>query len=334
MILVTGATGHIGNVLVRELVAKGEWVRALVLEDEDRTALEGLAVEQVEGNVLDLESLRRACEAVDMVYHLAGVISIMPGKNDWVRRVNVEGTQNVIQVAREKGVRRLVYTSSIHALRRVPHGVIIDETIPFDPDHAISAYDQSKAQASLEVLCAVQQGLDAVIICPTGVIGPYDYRVSEMGRIILDAIEEKPLFYLDGMYDFVDVRDVALGMILAGEKGRTGESYILSGQQLRVIELIDIIQQETGKQLKPWYVPLVLAQFFSLFTPLYYRLTRQKPRLTSYSLKTLQSNSKISHAKAKRELGYAPRALKQSVVDSIHWFLTMRKRINLSPSGI
>ena len=224
MNLVTGATGHIGNVLVRELLKRGQTVRAMIMPGEDTAPLHGLSVELVEGDVLDFCSLMAAFEGVEVVYHLAGLISIMPGKDALVQTVNVLGTRNVIQAARLAGVRRLVYTSSIHAFQRVPHGILIDESIPFDPQHAISAYDHSKAQASLEVLKAVETGLDAVIACPTGVIGPYDFRRSEMGRLIADCLGNKPLFYVDGAYDFVDVRDVAAGLILAGQHGRTGHT--------------------------------------------------------------------------------------------------------------
>ena len=134
MELVTGATGHIGNVLVRELVAQGRAVRALVLPKENTRSLAGLPIEIVEGNVLDMDSLRCAMQDVTCVYHLAGMITIMPGKNEQVRRVNVEGTRNIIQLMRELQIRRLVYTSSIHALKRVPEGILMDENLPFDPD--------------------------------------------------------------------------------------------------------------------------------------------------------------------------------------------------------
>ncbi|HSQ18010.1 MAG TPA: NAD-dependent epimerase/dehydratase family protein, partial [Anaerolineales bacterium] len=169
MNLVTGATGHIGNVLVRHLLSRGERVRAMLMPGEDPSPLDGLEVEQVEADVLDYQSVLGALREVDVVYHLAGIISILPGRNHLVDAVNVIGTRNVLQAARLSGVNRLVYTSSIHALTRMPHGITIDETVPFDPQHAISAYDHSKAQASLEVLKAVQAGLDAVIACPTGV---------------------------------------------------------------------------------------------------------------------------------------------------------------------
>ena len=324
MNLVTGATGHIGNVLVRHLLSRGERVRAMLMPGEDPSPLDGLEVEQVEADVLDYQSLLGALHEVDVVYHLAGIISILPGRNHLVDAVNVIGTRNVLQAARLSGVNRLVYTSSIHALTRMPHGITIDESVPFDPKHAISAYDHSKAQASLEVLKAVQAGLDAVIACPTGVIGPYDYRGSEMGQLILDCVNRKPMFYVDGAYDFVDVRDVAQGLALAAERGQTGESYILSGERLSVIGMIKTVQDIIGKQLLTMKIPMRLARFAARFTPLYYQIARVKPRFTSYSLDTIISNSVISHAKARRELGYTPRPLRESLADTVRWFLQQR----------
>lgn len=325
MNLVTGATGHIGNVLVRRLLEKGEKARALIWRGEDITPLAGLDVETVEGDVLDLDSLRPALAGVDRVYHLAGIISIMPGKNDFVRRVNVEGTLNVLLAAIQAGVRRVVYTSSIHAITRAPHGVEINESLPFDPHNPVGAYDRSKAEASLRVQSAARSGLDAVIVCPTGVIGPYDYRRSEMGQLILDCVGQKPQFYVDGAYDFVDVRDVAEGTILAGEKGRAGESYILSGERFTVRQLLDTVWEITGGRFAKIRIPFSLARFAANFTPLCYRLTKTKPRFTPYSLETLRSNSAISSAKARRELGYAPRPLRQSLADSVAWLIENRR---------
>jgi dihydroflavonol-4-reductase len=324
MNLVTGATGHIGNVLVRNLLARGQKVRAMLFPGEDPSPLHGLDVERVDADVLDFQSLLAAFQDIEVAYHLAGIITIMPGINQQVQAVNVMGTRNVIQAARLSGVRRLVYTSSIHALSRIPHGTTIDESVPFDPQHAISAYDHSKAQASLEVLEAVRGGLNAVIACPTGVIGPYDYRGSEMGQLILDCVDRKPMFYVDGAYDFVDVRDVAQGLALTAERGRTGESYILSGERLSVLGMMKTVQEVIGKRLLTLKVPMQLAHFSARFTPLYYRLTRTKPRFTPYSLETITSNSVISHAKARRELGYSPRPLAETLADTVRWFLQHR----------
>jgi len=325
MILVTGPTGHIGNVLVRQLLQSGEHVRALVLPRDDLTPLCGLDVELVLGDVLDTDSLKRAMRGVEDVFHLAGMISIMPGSNEFVRRVNLQGTQNVLQAAQEMDVRRLVYASSIHAFRRVPHGVLIDETIPFDPENAISSYDQSKALASLAVLEAAQQGLNAVIACPTGVIGPYDYKRSEMGQLVLDCLDGKPQLYVEGAYDFVDVRDVVQGLMLVREKGQIGETYIFSGEKLDVKHLLESIWEYTGGRVLRMKVPLALARFIANFTPAYYRLTRTRPRITPYSLKTLVSNADITHEKATRELGYAPRSFSETIIDTIQWFLENKK---------
>lgn len=325
MKLVTGATGHIGNVLVRLFNERSERVRAMVMPGEDPTPLNGLDVEIVEADVLDYQSLLNAFENIDVVYHLAGIISILPGKDHMVQAVNVTGTRNVIHAARTSGVRRLVYTSSIHALKRVPEGILIDETVPFDVDHAISSYDSSKASASLSVLTAVQDGMDAVIVCPTGVIGPFDFRLSEMGQLILDCVDQKPMLYVDGAYDFVDVRDVAQGLILAGEKGRCGESYILSGERIEVLDIIKIVQEVLGTRLFSLKIPFSLARFSANLTPLYYRLTHGKPRFTSYSLATITANSNISHSKANLELGYRPRPLRESLTDTVRWFLTNKQ---------
>jgi dihydroflavonol-4-reductase len=326
MNLVTGATGHIGNVLVRHLLARGQKVRAMLMPGEDPSPLDGLDIERIEADVLDFKSLQDAFRGIDVAYHLAGIITILPGLNQQVQAVNVLGTRNVIQAARLSGVRRLVYTSSIHALSRIPHGTIIDENVPFDPVHAISAYDHSKAQASLDVLQAVQEGLDAVIACPTGVIGPHDYRGSELGELILDCVKNKPMFYVDGAYDFVDVRDVAHGLALVSEKGRTGESYILSGERLSVLGMLKTVQGVIGRRLPTLKVPMQIARFSARFTPLYYRLSHTKPRFTTYSLETITSNSVISHAKAHRELGYSPRPLTETLADTVRWFLQIRSK--------
>ena len=328
MILVTGATGHIGNVLVRALIERGKQVRALIWRGEDTTSLQGLEIEQVEGDILDTSSLQPAFQEVDEVFHLAGIISIMPGKQEIVHKINAEGTINVLKTALQTGVKRLVYTSSIHAFRRVSNEVVMDEELPFDPDNPYGEYDRSKAQASLAVKQAVEDGLDAVIVCPTGVIGPHDYRRSEIGAIIQGCAEQKPQLYIEGAYDFVDVRDVAEGMILAEEKGRTGESYILSGERMSVRYLLETIREVTGRGFYSLKIPTRLAHFFAHFTPTYYKLVKAKPRFTPYSLEVLKSNSRISHAKATRELGYHPRPLKVTLLDTVEWFLQNRRLWN------
>jgi len=322
MIVVTGATGHVGNVLVRQLCDAGKTVRALVLPGEDCSALHGLGVELVEGNVLHPLDLERIFDGADVVFHLAGMISILPGRDERVWQVNVQGTRNVVAAAQQAGVGRLVYTSSIHALTRIPEGTVIDEQIPFDPQTEISDYDRSKATASLAVLQAVREsGLDAVIVCPTGIVGPHDYRLSEMGRLILDALRRKLTFSVDGAFDFVDVRDVARGHILAAELGRKGECYILSGEQMSIFGLVKLVQDLAKVNGRVVNVPYKLAAFVARFTPLLSRISRHTPRFTRYSLQTVRDNSVICCHKAEQELGYHPRSLQESLADTVRWWV-------------
>jgi nucleoside-diphosphate-sugar epimerase len=324
--LVTGATGHIGNVLVRRLLEKGKKVRALVWRGEDTTSIQGLDIETVEGDVLDPESLVKAFKGVHIVYHLAGIISIMPGRDPVVWNVNVEGTRNVLAEALRAKVRRLVYTSSIHAIKRAPHGTEMDESLGFDPENPYGEYDRSKAAASLEVMKAAQAGLDAVIVCPTGVIGPYDFRGSELGEVIRGAAEAKPMFYVEGAYDFVDVRDVVDGLIAAAERGRRGEFYILGGYRMSVRYMLETVHEVTGRAFSRIKIPFSLAEFAAKFMPWIYLRTKSKPRFTPYSLEVLQSNSDISHAKAMKELGYKPRPVFETIADTVRWFFEQGKR--------
>ena len=318
----TGPTGHIGNVLVRKLLQRGEQVRALLLRGESASPLDVLPVECVEGDVLDPASLLDAFRGIHTVFHLAGIISIMPGDDPVLRSVNVDGTRNMLAAAKEAGVEKFIYTSSIHAIQRVEQ-VLIDESLPYDPGNPYGAYDRSKAQATLEVQRAAAEGLNAVIVCPTGVIGPYDFRGSMMGSVIHAAARQEAMLYVDGAYDFVDVRDVASGLIAAAEHGKPGESYILSGHRISVRYLLETVREITGGKFFQMRVPFDLARFAARFTPFYYRLARATPRFTSYSLAVLRSNSNISHAKAARELGYRARSLYESIADTVHWFLHM-----------
>ncbi|BAJ63789.1 SDR family oxidoreductase [Anaerolinea thermophila] len=322
MNLVTGATGHLGNVLVRELVSRSEPVRALVLPGEDLRSLEGLPIEIVEGNVLDLPSLISACQGVDTVFHLAGLVSILEEHEPILRKVNVEGTRNVIQAVLQTGVRRLVYTSSIHALTRPPHGVLIQEDLPFDPQNPAGAYDRTKAEASILVLEAVQRdGLDAVIVCPTGVIGPYDYRRSEVGEMILNWMTSRLDYIVKGGFDFVDVRDVARGHILARDYGIKGHTYILGGEQISVTQLRALVKEIRGLFAPALEFPKAIAFWFASLAEIYYKVTHTRPKFTRYSIETLLSNSQISIQRAKTELGYAPRKLSETLRDTIAWWL-------------
>ncbi len=326
MNLVTGGAGHIGNVLVRELVTRGESVRVLILPGEDTTSLKGLDIELIAGNVLDKDSLAKAMQDVDVVFHLASLVSITEDQSDLVEAVNVGGTRNVIEVAKQKHVNKLIYTSSIHALERPPQGVMISERCVFDPNNPAGAYDRTKAKASLLVQCAAHDGLDCRIVCPTGVVGPFDYRHSEMGELILSWMQKRVNLLVSGSFDFVDVRDVAIGHILARDKGVRGETYILGGEKIELTLLHTLVQKVTGKTTPPITFPLPIAKIIAPIAELYYKITKTPPRFTKYSIETVFSNSDISSEKASQELGYQPRSLVQSIADTVKWWMENLKR--------
>jgi len=321
MIVITGATGHIGNVLVRELLARRQVVRALVLPDDDCHALAGLNTELVYGDVTDLKSLESAFTGADIVFHLAGIVTIMPGMKKILDRVNVGGVRNVATACRISGVRRLVHTSSVHAITEPPHGMAIDESQPFDPERVLGDYARSKARATLLLLDEVRKRkVDAVICCPTGVIGPCDYGISNIGQLILDFASGYLKSYVRGAYDFVDVRDVARGLILAAEKGQLGRHYIFSGAQVQVPELMKELEQNIGYPAPTYEIPSAIARAAGVLASVYYRLVRRRPVFTAYSIDVLKSNSQVSSARAREELGFTTRPWQDSIRDHVEWF--------------
>ena len=229
MLVVTGATGLLGNVLLRGLTARGAApVRALVRPSRTSPPSPASTWRPCLATCATRPLCSRRSPAPMSVFHLAGIVSIERGGLPRLHETNVEGTRNVLAACRETGVRRLVHCSSIHAFVVPQGGACLTEASPIDPDRAQGAYDRTKAEATLLVLEAVRQGLDAVMVFPTGVIGPYDFRPSHTGELVLAAAQGRLGAYVDGAYNFVDVRDVAQGLMAAAEKGRSGEGYILA----------------------------------------------------------------------------------------------------------
>jgi dihydroflavonol-4-reductase len=326
MDIITGATGLLGNALTRELLKRGRNVKALVRKSSYTTSFADCAVEKSFGDILDLESLKKAFNGAEHVYHLASEVSIMPGLHKRLREINIAGTDNVIKACLACKVKRLIYTSSIHAFRESKCSTIIDETLPYDPHNRMGEYNRTKAHASMAVLEAVKtQGLDAVIVCPTGIMGPYDFKLSNMGSMFIDYFTGKQKIIVDGAFDFVDARDAAIGHILAAQKGENGQSYMLSGQRVTMSELMLILKDITGIPIPKYKLPVWVAYPVAMLTPIYYRITGHKPVFTIYTLRTLRSNSFISHKKATDQLGYNPRPLAQTIKESVDWL----KKCNL-----
>ena len=317
-VVVTGASGHIGINLVRALVAEKRSVRAMA--HHNHQVLEGLGVEIVQGDITDVASLSSAFEGAEVVYHLAGVISLL--KNEWplVERINVQGTRNVIEACRRSGVKRLVHFSSIHAINPEPLDVPVDETHLLIQGHRYPPYDLSKAEGQREVRKAIAAGLDAVIVNPTGVLGPYDYQPSFFGAALLMMANGQMPALINGGFDWVDARDVAQGAILAEQKAPAGAEYLLSGHWVSMQGIGDIMKEISDASIPGFVCPMPAARFSAPFATAYSRMFKKPPIFTSVSLNALRSNRNVSHEKATRELGYQPRPFKETLTDTMKWF--------------
>lgn len=315
MLVVTGATGHLGNNLVRLLVSEGQRVRALVLPGDDLRSIEEIDVEVVEGDVRDRPSLERAFHGAEAVFHLASVVSLNPEDESLLEAVNVEGTRNVVEVCRKVGVPRLVYVGSIHALPELPPGKVLDEGCFRGPGGLPDPYSRTKARATQLVLEAAEKGLETVAVMPTGIIGPHDYGPSLMGRAILDIARGRFSVTFDGGYDFADVRDVAQGIISAWRLGRSGELYVLSGEWVSVRFLVEAVCRLVGRPTPRVHLPhSLIAGAAWLAEALGYRWV--DPR----ALRILGSKVAVSSAKAKEELGYRCRPAWETLRDTVAWF--------------
>jgi dihydroflavonol-4-reductase len=317
-VVVTGATGHVGANLVRALLDRGRGVRCLA--HVNTRAIDGLDVELARGDVCDPDSLSRAFRGADVVYHLAARISLSMG--DWpaLEAVNVAGTRNVVEACRRAGVRRLVYFSSIHALAQEPLDVPVDESRPLVTSRRCPPYDRSKAAAEVIVRQAMAQGLDAVIINPTAVIGPHDYQPSHFGEaVILMATNKLPALVAGG-FDWVDVRDVVAGALLAEEKAPRGSGYLLSGHWVSMCDIAAGIAEIIGTPINKFVCPLWLARAGAPVMQGISRISGKRPLYTGASLRALKSNHHISHDKAARELGYRPRPFRETLADTLRWF--------------
>ena len=325
-VVVTGASGHLGANLVRSLLARGEQVRVLVHRSSSALAEVEQRLERVEGSVCEPESLAPAFAGADRVYHLAGVISIDGDPDGRVHRVNVEGTRNVARACLEHGVGRLVHVSSVHAFDMDPRDRVLDETRRQVADsHRHSAYDRSKALGERVVREAVAKGLDAVIVNPTGIMGPVDHGPSRLGQLLQELATGRLPALLDGGFDFVDVRDVVDGTLAASERGGVGENYILGNTWYSLRELAELVAGASGKRPPMLVTPVWAARMGVPFARLAAKLTNSEPLFTRESLEVLVSNRSISSGKARSELGYSPRPLAQTVADTLDWFgRTMR----------
>lgn len=322
--IITGANGFLGNNLVRRLAENEEnEIRALVLPTDGLSSLEGLNCSVYHGDVTKKETLDDIFEvdknAEMYVIHCAGIVYIKTKYSQNVYDVNVIGAKNIVEKVLEKGA-KMVYVSSVHAITEKPGKGIITETKDFDPKTVEGQYAETKAEMGKYILEAVRRrGLNACIVQPSGMIGPHDFGSSHLTQLIIDFADGRLKACVRGGYDFVDVRDVADGIISACFSGRSGECYILSNRYITVKELLDTVSEVRDTEKIKTVLPLWLAKLTAPLSELYYSILKQPPLYTKYSLYTLGSNSNFSNEKAKKELGYKNRELKKTIKDTVDW---------------
>ena len=320
--LITGATGFLGRAVAEELVRRRAQVHALVLHNDPYIHLLPKEVHTVVGDVCVKNSLAdffadagsRTC-----VIHCAGVVSVASRPGSKLYQVNVGGTWRVLRQCMKRNVGRLIHVSSVHAIPEKPKGCIITEDCEFSPGLVDGDYAKSKATATELVFDAAKRGLNASIVFPSGIIGPGDIQGGSFTSMAKSFLSGKLPFAVRGGYDFVDVRDVASGILGCAMSGKSGEGYILSGRYITIKEMLDIIGKAAGLHRRPLCLPLGLAK---LAAPYYEKrcIRKKKPLFfTPYSIAVLGSNGYFSHKKAAGVLSYKPRPIEETLRDMTEW---------------
>jgi dihydroflavonol-4-reductase len=317
-IAITGASGHLGNVVCRMLIEKGYKVKAFY--NSFHKSLEGLSLELIQGDVLNPDDLARLIEGCEIVIHSAAIISIHGDPSGIVFRTNTEGPANVLEMSKQKGVKKLIHISSVHAVMELPLSVQYDETRPYKTSDA-PAYDYSKAFGEQHILAGTKDNsIEVVVLRPSSIIGPFDYKPSEMGKALIDFYRQKIPVLPEGGYDFVDVRDVADSVIKAIDNGINGEIYLLSGKYYSLKELSQIVYKVTGKKVPKRILPFWLLRLILPLIAFYSRLSGASPQLTIESINALRNgHPNMDHSKATHQLGHNCRPLEETLQDFYDW---------------
>jgi dihydroflavonol-4-reductase len=315
-VAVTGATGQVGSAVVPLLLQRGYSVKALVRDDV--RGLDDFPLERVKGSLEMEESIRRLLAGCDALIHAAAKISITGNQNGLVERTNVDGTRRVLRLAKECGLRRVVYVSSIHAFEQLPADQPLNESRAWVDDSAF-AYDRSKRDATRFALSLAGDQLEVLTVHPTSVVGPPDFKPSFLGQAILRYCRGMP-FVTAGGFDFVDSRDVATAIVNALTMGQNGGSYLLAGKYYLIKEFFEVLRQISGGR-KPIALPLSVASMAVPFERLISFLTKRQPLFTTESLAALRTGNRfIDSSRARSELGFICRPLAETLRDLVEWY--------------
>jgi len=316
-VAVTGANGFVGTWLCKELVAKGHHVVGLIYQNG--LSAPDLKIDTVQGSILDEEVVQELVQGADVVMHTAAKISVNGDPDGSVFKTNAEGTRIVANACLKAGVKRLVHISSIHGMKHPSEDDVFDENRPTAVPR-FGPYGMSKAAGERAVLEAVSKGLDAIILNPTAIVGPMDIKPSATGQAILDLYFKKFPVLIKGGYDFVDVRDVVQAAINAMEQGRSGERYIISGEYLSIGRMSSLVEKFTGSKQPKIFLPNWIQWVGLPFITAKAKLTGTEPMYTSEVILTTAQGKDISCDKAKKELSYSARSMKESIEDTLFWF--------------
>ncbi|MCX6094272.1 MAG: SDR family NAD(P)-dependent oxidoreductase [Candidatus Bipolaricaulota bacterium] len=318
--LVTGGTGFIGANVVRALLRAGDEVRVLARSDSDLSNIAELPVDVVRGDLRDRDSLRAAVRSCERVFHVGALYSFWVRDPDLVYEVNVEGTRNVLDAAEEAGARRIVVTSSVAALAVPGKGEVVTEETPATPSRMVGAYKRSKYLAEQVALEAAGRGLPVVIVNPSFPVGPWDVKPTPTGRVIVDFLNRRLPAYVETGMNVVAVEDVAEGHVLAAERGRIGERYILGGENVTMRRLLEILAQVTGLPAPRVRVPYRPILVLSYANALGCRVTGTTPRMTPDTIRMSHHAMYYDPTKARCELGLPSTPIEEALRRAVDWF--------------
>jgi dihydroflavonol-4-reductase len=318
--LVTGATGFVGSHVARQLVNAGQRVRILSRRKSNLGVLEGLTFERVEGDLRHAASLEKAMAGVRRVFHVAADYRLWTPRPEEIYESNVNGTRLLLEAAERAGVERFVYTSTVATIAVPRPGALPNEETRAELSEMIGHYKRSKFLAEQEAAAAAARGVPVVIVNPTAPVGPGDWKPTPTGRIILDFVNGKMPAYVDTGLNVAAVEDVAAGHLLAAEKGRVGERYILGGRNMTLKQILDVLAVITGRPAPRMKLPHAVALAAGYADEFVARLMGREPRIPVEGVKMSKHRMFVASDKAEKELGYQPTSVEAALERAVEWY--------------
>jgi len=318
--LVTGATGFLGSHVARQLVSRGEMVRVLVRAASRLQAIEDLPVEKIEGDLRDAASLARALNGVCRVYHVAADYRLWARHPRDIYESNVTGTKNLLDAAQRAGVEQFIYTSTVATIAVDRRGALPNENTQGALDEMVGHYKRSKWLAEQEALKAAKEGFPVIIVNPTTPVGPGDWKPTPTGKIVLDFLRGKMPGYVETGLNFVAVEDAAAGHLLAAERGKIGERYLLGGENLTLKQMLGALARISGRPAPRLKIPHTVALGFAYAETAFSRLLGRAPQIPVEGVRIARHRMFVDCSKAERELGFQPGSVEAALERAVRWY--------------